>query len=319
MSRDGEGGRANGRDDTAASGEAERPSPELVDSLRNAIERRDRRIARLEESLDTETETARALRRELEGLSARVDGLERALERRTETCERLRQLLREARGGELRDVDAAGLAPDTAAEAPADERPARATGPYDVEVSVPGDPPRGDTARPGADGAASSEVDDAIESALAAAAPTGPDADEPRDAREFTETVADIPDEMLSPERMFVKADADAGAAAGAASEPAGIGPALVGLDGDPPRRYALDGPAVTLGRSGVADVVIDGRLVSRLHARIRVEDGRATIEDLGSTNGIHVNGERVARAELADGDVIHLGRARFRFESGAG
>jgi len=58
---------------------------------------------------------------------------------------------------------------------------------------------------------------------------------------------------------------------------------------------------------------------VSRRHARIVVEDGRATIEDLDSKNGTFVRGERItAVTPLQDGDEVIFGRARFVFRAAA-
>jgi pSer/pThr/pTyr-binding forkhead associated (FHA) protein len=78
-------------------------------------------------------------------------------------------------------------------------------------------------------------------------------------------------------------------------------------------------------GRAGLADgdhvigrdpdllLFLDAPGVSRRHALIRVDGGRATIEDLGSKNGTFVGDERVAStAPLADGDVIRVGSVRL-------
>jgi len=61
-------------------------------------------------------------------------------------------------------------------------------------------------------------------------------------------------------------------------------------------------------GRSAPADLVIDDASVSREHARFAVGDGRTAVEDLGSTNGTFVRGQRVDRAVLSDGVEIRLG-----------
>jgi diguanylate cyclase (GGDEF)-like protein len=66
---------------------------------------------------------------------------------------------------------------------------------------------------------------------------------------------------------------------------------------------------ATVIGRGRQADVRIDDAGASRAHARIvPVRDGRYAVEDLGSTNGTFVDGERVERTELTSGDRIHLG-----------
>lgn len=67
-------------------------------------------------------------------------------------------------------------------------------------------------------------------------------------------------------------------------------------------------------GRDADCSLVIDGTTVSRRHARITVAHGAATIEDLGSTNGTHVNGTRIsALTQLAPGDEFALGSEVLR------
>ena len=77
--------------------------------------------------------------------------------------------------------------------------------------------------------------------------------------------------------------------------------------DGEP-FEVDLDEKDNSLGRSAGCDVVVDEDGVSRDHARIVVKGRRATIEDLESRNGTFVNGKRVERQELRDGDRIRLG-----------
>jgi hypothetical protein len=63
------------------------------------------------------------------------------------------------------------------------------------------------------------------------------------------------------------------------------------------------------MGRDArICDVVLADHTVSRRHAQLRRRDGRWTIEDLRSTNGILVNGQRVGRCQLRPGDRIFLG-----------
>jgi DNA-binding winged helix-turn-helix (wHTH) protein len=74
------------------------------------------------------------------------------------------------------------------------------------------------------------------------------------------------------------------------------------------------DGPNI-LGRDPEATVWFDRPGVSRLHARIVVDDPAATIEDLGSTNGTWVRGERISESTpLRDGDEIRLGPVTVTF-----
>jgi DNA-binding winged helix-turn-helix (wHTH) protein len=74
-------------------------------------------------------------------------------------------------------------------------------------------------------------------------------------------------------------------------------------------------------GRDAECSLIIDGTTVSRRHARITVAHGAATIEDLDSTNGTHVNGTRIsAPTRLVPGDEFALGSEvlRVRLRSSA-
>lgn len=67
------------------------------------------------------------------------------------------------------------------------------------------------------------------------------------------------------------------------------------------------------IGRSPKCKLVLDDPLVSRSHARLLVHLGSATIEDMGSANGVLVNGERLTRARvLVSGDRIVIGHQTF-------
>lgn len=82
--------------------------------------------------------------------------------------------------------------------------------------------------------------------------------------------------------------------------------PVLVGKDG---REMPLRMGATTLGRQG--DVVIEDPRVSRQHCRVTLADGAVTVEDLGSTNGTMIAGQRLAPntpTPLPAGGVVSLG-----------
>jgi len=64
----------------------------------------------------------------------------------------------------------------------------------------------------------------------------------------------------------------------------------------------------IIIGRSSDLDMVLVEDMVSRKHAKITTDDSVVTIQDLGSTNGTFVNGEKVRKAELKDGDRILIG-----------
>src|SRR5882724_7044540 len=72
---------------------------------------------------------------------------------------------------------------------------------------------------------------------------------------------------------------------------------------------YALaEGQEIVIGRSSELDMVLVEEMVSRKHARIALTDGVINIEDLGSTNGTFVNGEKVDRGTLMEGDRVLIG-----------
>jgi pSer/pThr/pTyr-binding forkhead associated (FHA) protein len=80
-------------------------------------------------------------------------------------------------------------------------------------------------------------------------------------------------------------------------------------------KRTVLSGNRVVIGRSRDCDVTLDDPNVSRRHAELRREGERWAIADLGSTNGVKVNGRRVDRALLEPGDAIVLGTLELAFE----
>ncbi len=68
-----------------------------------------------------------------------------------------------------------------------------------------------------------------------------------------------------------------------------------------------------TVGRSARAEFIVEAALVSRLHCRLTADlSDQLLVEDLESTNGIFVNGEKVERALLKPGDVLSVGRCDF-------
>ncbi len=71
------------------------------------------------------------------------------------------------------------------------------------------------------------------------------------------------------------------------------------------------------IGRGEDNDIVVDDLSVSRQHAVMRLSGGRFEIRDLKSANGTFVNGRRIDRAVLDDGDLVEIGRHDFRFVDG--
>jgi hypothetical protein len=83
-------------------------------------------------------------------------------------------------------------------------------------------------------------------------------------------------------------------------------------IDGE---RHEIDKRVVVLGRGQDCDIQLADPNVSRRHAELRQEDTAYWLVDLGSTNGMEVNGRRLRQAKLEDGDRITLGSTEMVFE----
>jgi pSer/pThr/pTyr-binding forkhead associated (FHA) protein len=77
---------------------------------------------------------------------------------------------------------------------------------------------------------------------------------------------------------------------------------------------HVLPAGRTTLGRASSNAVVLHDRRVSRLHAALTVEHAFVTIEDVGSTNGVWLNGRRLTQEPLTDGDVLTIGDSTVHF-----
>ncbi len=87
------------------------------------------------------------------------------------------------------------------------------------------------------------------------------------------------------------------------------------GLERD--QRFDLIG-GLSIGRSKDADVRIDDRYASSIHARVFSREGRFFVEDMSSTNGTLLNGATLqGEAEAIDGDTVQIGDTVFRLEVG--
>jgi pSer/pThr/pTyr-binding forkhead associated (FHA) protein len=88
----------------------------------------------------------------------------------------------------------------------------------------------------------------------------------------------------------------------------------ILETDDDPPLVLRLlPGSAKTLGRTARADFIVDAALVSRIHCRLVADrSDQLAVEDLESTNGIQVNGQKVTHSVLRTGDVLTVGRKAF-------
>lgn len=130
----------------------------------------------------------------------------------------------------------------------------------------------------------------------------------PRDTEESAEMISP---ELVFPENFATTAKPAAGATNASG---AGVSRVLVLLDAERPIKYPLYKETMTIGRADVADIQIDNGFLSRLHARIASTPEGVWIEDIESKNGIRVNAKLVPKQTLRHGDVVDLGRVRFRY-----
>jgi hypothetical protein len=89
----------------------------------------------------------------------------------------------------------------------------------------------------------------------------------------------------------------------------------LVALDEGPD--IMLDRTMVVVGRHPACDTRLDSLRVSRHHCCMTQENGEVVVRDLGSTNGIRINGQRVEIGRLRPGDELSIAHIRYRLENG--
>lgn len=85
----------------------------------------------------------------------------------------------------------------------------------------------------------------------------------------------------------------------------------LIALDNDP--SILLDKPILLLGRHPECDIQIDSRKISRRHCCIAQVSDYLVVRDLGSTNGIRINGIRIVEGHLNTGDELTIGNHRYK------
>jgi pSer/pThr/pTyr-binding forkhead associated (FHA) protein len=81
-------------------------------------------------------------------------------------------------------------------------------------------------------------------------------------------------------------------------------------------RAWVLRATRVCIGRAHDCDVALPDPLVSHRHCVLACDEDGWFIVDLGSRNGVFVNGERVQRRALRDGDELRVGDSVFRFRT---
>lgn len=123
-------------------------------------------------------------------------------------------------------------------------------------------------------------------------------------------------EEMLGEDRDEKPERKPAAPAARLAPLPPGLSTVTVG---ETHHDVALRGEKITVGRLAECDIVLPDANVSRRHSEFVRDQGGWVIQDLDSTNGTHVNGQKVARVRLKDGDTIAIGASRLVFHEPRG
>lgn len=111
---------------------------------------------------------------------------------------------------------------------------------------------------------------------------------------------------------MVYRPKADTAAAEDGADVPVERESVWLTVDGE---RHPIDKRVTVLGRAQDCDIQLADPNVSRRHAEVRQEETSYWIVDLGSTNGMEVNGRRLRQAKLEDGDRVTLGSTDVVFE----
>lgn len=88
----------------------------------------------------------------------------------------------------------------------------------------------------------------------------------------------------------------------------------ILSFDGDVVKEYELDKEVLTIGRKSENDIHIDNLAVSSNHAKVLTILNDSFIEDLGSTNGTFVGGNKVTKHALKNGESITIGKHQLKY-----
>jgi predicted component of type VI protein secretion system len=89
--------------------------------------------------------------------------------------------------------------------------------------------------------------------------------------------------------------------------------PQLVSLTEGP--NIPLDKPIVLIGRHQECDIQIPSRKISRRHCCVAQVENYLVVRDLGSTNGVRINGDRAVEGQLKAGDELTIGNLSYRVQ----
>lgn len=90
----------------------------------------------------------------------------------------------------------------------------------------------------------------------------------------------------------------------------------VLSFNGDLVKEYEIDKEVLTIGRKSVNDIQIDNLAISGNHAKILTILKDSFIEDLDSTNGTYINGVKVKKQALQNGDSVIIGKHELKYES---
>ena len=91
----------------------------------------------------------------------------------------------------------------------------------------------------------------------------------------------------------------------------------LVVLEGEPKwqdYRIPLKDSQILIGSSQEANIQLKGQGIERVHASLRVKEGKVYLTDLDTETGTRVNGEAITKVEIEDGSEIEIGNVRLKF-----
>jgi pSer/pThr/pTyr-binding forkhead associated (FHA) protein len=84
-------------------------------------------------------------------------------------------------------------------------------------------------------------------------------------------------------------------------------------------KEFPIQKSTVVIGRAPGNEIVIDNLAVSGSHARVCVEEGKFIVEDLNSLNGTFLNGQRIRKSPLKEGDQIAIGKHTLEYKEAGG
>ena len=88
----------------------------------------------------------------------------------------------------------------------------------------------------------------------------------------------------------------------------------VLGFNGETLREFEIDQEIMTIGRRAENDIHIDNLAVSANHAKVLTILNDSFIEDLDSTNGTYINGKKVGKYALQNGDIIAIGKHQLTY-----